>query len=203
MRRFRRWDEDPIYEIDYDDWNNSIALFGDSTTYGRGLPERDRLHNKLNSERPVNNFSYPGHSNEHIFKRIVDVVSEHGFPHAIVVGWTSSKRMTVIDEATDCMEPLGIWTGKQNSGYDLFITMMSEFPKTLVSRTEDIVKATRLMCQDKCILKEWTIFEIPFMVGIPNEETGIHYQERIDFGYDDMHPGPKTITEISKYIGTI
>ena len=59
------WKEHPI---DYSNWSESVILLGDSCTYGYGLQEEDRLHNQILTDRIVNNFGYPGWSNEHCFK---------------------------------------------------------------------------------------------------------------------------------------
>ena len=201
MRRFDYWDKFPLHEIDYSDWENSIALFGDSTTYGQGLADEYRLHNQIDTERTINNFGYPSHSNEHIFKKMVDIFTNHGFPRAVIIGWTSTKRMAVINEEEYNIHPLGPWMEEGKGGVDLFRLLAVSYPSTMISKTEDIIKATRLMCQNRCILKEWTVFDMPFMVD--NEDSGIYYQEKIDIADDGCHSGKETIKQLCKHIGRI
>ena len=48
---FEAWEP---HKVSYIDWRKSVVLLGDSTTYGFGLDEEDRLHNVLDTDRPVN-----------------------------------------------------------------------------------------------------------------------------------------------------
>ena len=92
---FEAWEP---HKVSYIDWRKSVVLLGDSTTYGFGLDEEDRLHNVLDTDRPVNNFGYPGYSNEHIFKIFLYLMGRYGRPHKFIIGWSSPDRFVVVKD---------------------------------------------------------------------------------------------------------
>lgn len=197
----------PAHNIDYDGWQDSIALFGDSTTYGQALPEEDILHNVLDTDRKVNNFGYPAESNEHILRKLVDAVSEHGFPHMVIVGWSSPWRLSVVENNTNKCSPIGHWTEGYLPEIKAAKDLLDNGKYTLRHRTIDIIKAVRLICQDHCKYYDWTVFATktsghPYS-GDTLEEFKIPNLTFEDRAQDGRHPGPKTIQKLAEMIGHV
>ena len=92
---------------DFSDWENSVSLYGDSCTWGYDIPDEQRLHNIIETDRIVNNFGYPGESNVHMLMRFLDHIEKYGYPHMVVMGWSSPYRMAKF--ANQQVEPLGGW----------------------------------------------------------------------------------------------
>ena len=180
--------------VDYDNWANSVALFGDSTTYGQALEDKDRIHNKLLTDFPVNNFGYPAWSNDHIFKRFLEEINEHGFPRAVIIGWSSPFRMLTVDERLKNYISVSSWTPIENNTKiweTAAAQLCTEAPMTMMSRTDDITQAVRLICKDRTILKEWTVFHPQYFYS--EDVYSLKFEDR---GSDNIHPGPKSIETI-------
>ncbi len=174
------------YSIEYAKWNYSIVLFGDSTTYGQGLEEEDRLHNIIDTVYPVINTAYIAESNEHIFKKFIDAVYKHGLPRAVIVGYSSPFREALVENNT--IKSVGHWNKPDMD------------KETMLSRTGDIIKSIRLMTKNSpCILKEWTVF----IQSDYYREQGVYNLPFEDYAKDGKHPGPKTIRTLSNWIGNV
>lgn len=217
MRRIDSFYKNNGYQrrtVNYDNWANSVALFGDSTTYGQGLEDKDRIHNKLLTDFPVNNFGYPAWSNDHIFKRFLEEINEHGFPRAVIIGWSSPFRMLTVDETLKEYVSISSWTPTENNTKiweTAAAKLCTEAPMTMMSRTDDITQAVRLICKDRTILKEWTVFhpghfysgpKVSSFWGDYNEEDvySLKFEDRAS---DNIHPGPKSIETLCNYLGRI
>ena len=172
------------HPIDYSDWKNSIALFGDSTTWGHSLQEQEMLHNIIDTDRHVNNFAYPGESNSHILMRLLDQINEYGFPYCIVVGWTSPYRMAHFTKDNVESPPTNIQWQRD---------MVVPHKKQFEGYNEVIMESVRAICKDKVKLLEWTIFG--YNPNILTWETKLE-----DHGADKLHPGPKTMKQIARKI---
>ena len=103
MRNYKKSTE-RIHPVDYTNWEESIAIFGCSCTYGHYLEPEHHLHNVIESDRPINNFSYPGESNWHMWMKAIDVIKESGMPHRICIGWTSPYRIALYNEGKGSKE---------------------------------------------------------------------------------------------------
>tara|TARA_X000000368_G_scaffold266857_1_gene211358 strand:+ start:457 stop:1089 length:633 start_codon:yes stop_codon:yes gene_type:complete len=184
----------PRHDIDYTNWNESIALFGDSTTYGQYLNTGDRLHEVITTERPVNNFGYPAESNFHIFKKFTQAVAEHGMPWGVVVGYSSPWRMALIREEDDVVDTMGWWTDPYTKDQEAATKYLEKCKKTLLGQTVDIKNAMRIMCRDINYF-EWTVF-------VKGGFYSDVYQmgDWPDVASDGNHPGPKTILKLAEEI---
>ena len=175
-----------LHSINTNDWESSISLYGDSCTWGYDLESEQRLHNVINCNRIVNNFAYPGESNVHMLMRLLDNIEKYGYPHMVVMGWSSPYRMAKF--AKQQIEPLGGWQpeflkktqgpwGKQMYHYNLLL-----------------FETVRRMLEGKTKLFEWTFFEASY------DDEQIYYPDKLDVAKDGKHPGPKTMELIARKI---
>ena len=175
-----------LHSINTKDWESSISLYGDSCTWGYDLESEQRLHNVINCNRIVNNFAYPGESNVHMLMRLLDNIEKYGYPHMVVMGWSSPYRMAKF--AKQQIEPLGGWQpeflkktqgpwGKQMYHYNLLL-----------------FETVRRMLEGKTKLFEWTFFEASY------DDEQIYYPDKLDVADDGKHPGPKTMELIARKI---
>ena len=173
-------------EIDYTNWKDSIAIFGDSTSYGQYLNTGDSLHEILPYDRPVNNFAYPAEGNGHIFKKFTNVVTEYGLPWGVIVGYSSPWRIAHTREHDNIVESIGHWSKEYMKDQVRAIQFLAECKKTVLGQTYDIKSAMRIMCKDIKYF-EWTAF-------VKNDFFNDVYQLRWkDTASDKVHPGPETI----------
>ena len=175
-----------LHSINTNDWKNSISLYGDSCTWGYDLESEQRLHNVINCNRIVNNFAYPGESNVHMLMRLLDNIEKYGYPHMVVMGWSSPYRMAKFGKQQ--IEPLAGWQpeflkktqgpwGKQMYHYNLLL-----------------FETVRRMLEGKTKLFEWTFFEASY------DDEQIYYPDKLDVAKDGKHPGPKTMELIARKI---
>ena len=175
-----------LHSINTKDWESSISLYGDSCTWGYDLESEQRLHNVINCNRIVNNFAYPGESNVHMLMRLLDNIEKYGYPHMVVMGWSSPYRMAKF--AKQQIEPLGGWQpeflkktqgpwGRQMYHYNLLL-----------------FETVRRMLEGKTKLFEWTFFEASY------DDEQIYYPDKLDVADDGKHPGPKTMELIARKI---
>lgn len=176
---FEAWEP---HKVSYIDWKKSVVLLGDSTTYGFGLDEEDRLHNILDTDRPVNNFGYPGYSNEHIFKIFLYLMRRFGRPHKIVIGWSSPDRFVVVND--NIGTSVGHWVSDSSEK-----NFLVEHTETHKHRTQDFRDAIRLIDHD---VHEWTVFS-----NMPDDVPVLKF---IDVSKDKSHPGPKTMKQLASQI---
>jgi|TARA_B110000914_G_C15518346_1_gene475179 hypothetical protein len=192
-------------------------LYGDSCTWGEAIDEEDRLHVQLENiqAKKVYNFGYPAQSNEHIFKKFVRHVTEHGYPKKVVIGWTSPWRMCVVNEQNAdvlSVEAIGHWTSNITPEMGVGKDMISLCPKTLLVRTSDYMMAVREMCKGRTEIFEWHIKPVVRAAGVLNPTAleigwykyswakGLYHLEFLDRGFDNMHPGPKSIKRLAEVI---
>ena len=201
MRRlnYRVWpDRHPPIEVNYDGWEDSVLLLGDSTTYGQALDDKYKLHNVLDTDRNVINLAYPANSNEHILRHLVDNITEFGYPHMVIIGYTSPWRASFISrEPISHGEILSLGNWNVPSVYPEELLDMP----TLKERTIDIIKACRLICA-KCRYFEWTVF------ASAEEDRKAWIKDMYLHPFDDRaedgrHPGPITIQKLVEKIGRI
>lgn len=175
-----------LHSINTNDWESSISLYGDSCTWGYDLESEQRLHNVINCNRIVNNFAYPGESNVHMLMRLLDNIEKYGYPHMVVMGWSSPYRMAKFGKQQ--IEPLAGWQpeflkktqgpwGKQMYHYNLLL-----------------FETVRRMLEGKTKLFEWTFFEASY------DDEQIYYPDKLDVAKDGKHPGPKTMELIARKI---
>ena len=176
------------YKHNFNDWSNSIALFSDSTTWGHGLKEEDKLHNVLKRDRAlrkfprvVNNFAYPGESNWHIWMRLIDVVKEHGWPGVLVIGWTTPYRYATFENGK--VNKVGHW----NKADTIFNN-----EEDLIEYSKIIIDSVRVNAFARTNLIEWTWFPLN---GFVEQATMYDFS-----GDDDKHPGPKSIKKLAEKI---
>ena len=165
------------------DWKNTIALFGDSTTWGFELKEEDLLHNVINTDKIVNNYAYPGESNVHILMRLLDQISLNGYPHMVVIGWTSEQRMAWFNGKT--IEAKGGWH------LPFQIKVIDKNKEQFAGYNKLLVDTVRELCRGRTKLYEWTVFDNN--IGLPKIPLE-------DQSADGVHPGPKTIQRIARLI---
>ena len=171
---------------DFGAWENSIALYGDSCTWGYDIPDEQRLHNIIETDRTVNNFGYPGESNVHMLMRMLDHFEEQGgYPYMIVMGWSSPYRMARF--ANQQIEPLGGW---ERNFQEVADNNKSQFQKYNLLLFETV----RAMCKDKCKLFEWTFYSGSY------SDKRIYYPDKLDVAKDGKHPGPKSIELVARKI---
>ena len=94
MRNYKKSSE-RFHPVDYTNWEESIAIYGCSCVYGHYLEPEHHLHNVIETDRPINNFAYPGESNWHMWMKAIDHIKEYGLPHRICIGWTSPYRLAL------------------------------------------------------------------------------------------------------------
>ena len=163
-------------------------MFGDSTTWGHGLKEEDKLHNVLKRDRAlrkfprvVNNFAYPGESNWHIWMRLIDVVKEHGWPGVLVIGWTTPYRYATFENGK--VNKVGHW----NKADTIFNN-----EEDLIEYSKIIIDSVRVNAFARTNLIEWTWFPLN---GFVKQATMYDFS-----GSDDKHPGPKSIKKLAEKI---
>ena len=171
------------HEPNYTNWEESVALFGESTTWGHELEEEQRLHNIINTRRVVNNFAYPAESNFHMWMKLIDQVKEHGWPYMVVMGWTTPFRIADIKEGQ--VDNVGHWSGKPYTDF------LERNETNLIEYSKLIIDSTQLMCKGNTKLLEWSWFNLNIKRLLVN---------KLDYSKDGMHPGPKSIQNIARKI---
>ena len=158
MRNYKKSSE-RLHPVDYTNWKESIAIYGCSCVYGHYLEPEHHLHNVIETDRPINNFAYPGESNWHMWMKAIDHIKEYGLPHRICIGWTSPYRLALYNEGVPAEKeilPIGHWSKQGHItariGHDWVMNMkitQEEYSKL-------IVDSMKLICGDKLI--HWTLF---------------------------------------------
>tara|TARA_B100001113_G_C21096408_1_gene616763 strand:- start:709 stop:1431 length:723 start_codon:yes stop_codon:yes gene_type:complete len=147
------------HPIDYTNWEDSIAIFGCSCAYGHYLDPKDHLHNVIETDRPINNFAYPGESNWHMWMKAIDHIKEYGMPHRICIGWTSPYRIAFynegIPEKKEIM-PIGHWTAKAGPTFRIGKEWVLNMKITQEEYSKLIVDSMKLICGEHLI--HWTLF---------------------------------------------
>ena len=158
MRNYKKSTE-RIHPVDYTNWEESIAIFGCSCTYGHYLEPEHHLHNVIESDRPINNFSYPGESNWHMWMKAIDVIKEYGMPHRICIGWTSPYRIALYNEGVPAEKeilPIGHWSKQGHITARIGHDWVMNMKLTQEEYSKLIVDSMKLICGDKLI--HWTLF---------------------------------------------
>ena len=175
-----------LHSINTNDWESSISLYGDSCTWGYDLESEQRLHNVINCNRIVNNFAYPGESNVHMLMRLLDNIEKYGYPHMVVMGWSSPYRMAKF--ANQQVEPLGGWERNFQEVADNNKTQFQKYNLLLF-------ETVRTMCNGRsCKLLEWTFYSGSY------SDKRIFYPDKLDVAKDGKHPGPKSIELVARKI---
>ena len=171
---------------DFSDWENSVSLYGDSCTWGYDIPDEQRLHNIIETDRIVNNFGYPGESNVHMLMRFLDHIEKYGYPHMVVMGWSSPYRMAKF--ANQQVEPFGGWERNFQEVADNNKTQFQKYNLLLF-------ETVRTMCNGRsCKLLEWTFYSGSY------SDKRIFYPDKLDVAKDGKHPGPKSIELVARKI---
>ena len=171
------------HEPDYNNWRESVALFGESTTWGHELEDEERLHNVINTRRTINNFAYPAESNFHMWMKLIDQVKEFGWPYMVVMGWTTPYRIADFKKAH--VDNVGHWSGKPYTDF------LERNETNLIEYSKLIIDSTQLMCKGNTRLFEWSWFNL--------NRPGL-LVNKLDYSKDEMHPGPRSIQNIARKI---
>ena len=171
------------HEPDYNNWRESVALFGESTTWGHELEDEERLHNVINTRRTINNFAYPAESNFHMWMKLIDQVKENGWPYMVVMGWTTPFRMADFKEKQ--VDNIGHWSGKPYTDF------LERNERNLIEYSKLVIDSTQLMCKGNTRLFEWSWFNL--------NRPGL-LVNKLDYSKDEMHPGPRSIQNIARKI---
>ena len=171
------------HEPDYTNWKESVALFGESTTWGHELEEEEKLHNIINTRRVVNNFAYPAESNFHMWMKLIDQIKENGWPYMVVMGWTTPYRIADIKEGQ--VDNVGHWSGKPYTDF------LERNETNLIEYSKLVIDSTQLMCKGNTKLFEWSWFNLKRKSLLVN---------KLDYSKDGQHPGPKSIQNIARKI---
>ncbi len=159
MRNYYQNRNEKPHPIDYTNWEDSIAIFGCSCAYGHYLDPKDHLHNVIETDRPINNFAYPGESNWHMWMKAIDHIKEYGMPHRICIGWTSPYRIAFynegIPEKKEIM-PIGHWTAKAGPTFKIGKEWVLNMKITQEEYSKLIVDSMKLICGEHLI--HWTLF---------------------------------------------
>ena len=159
MRNYKTNRNEKPHPIDYTDWERSIAIFGCSCAYGHYLDPKDHLHNVIETDRPVNNFAYPGESNWHMWMKAIDCIKEYGMPHRICIGWTSPYRIALYNEGIPAEKevlPIGHWSKQSHTTAKIGHEWVMQMKITQEEYTRLIIDSLKLICGDK--LLQWTLF---------------------------------------------
>ncbi len=159
MRNYYRNRNEKPHPIDYTNWKDSINIFGCSCAYGHYLEPEHHLHNVIETDRPINNFSYPGESNWHMWMKAIDAIKEYGMPHRICIGWTSPYRIALYNEGIpDDKEilPIGHWTKQNHTTQKIGKEWVLNMKITQEEYSKLIVDSMKMICGDKLI--HWTLF---------------------------------------------
>ena len=147
------------HPVDFTNWEDSIAIFGCSCAYGHFLDPKDHLHNVIETDRPINNFAYPGESNWHMWMKSIDLIKEYGMPHRICIGWTSPYRIAFynegIPEKKEIM-PIGHWTAKAGPTFKIGKEWVLNMKITQEEYSKLIVDSMKLISGEHLI--HWTLF---------------------------------------------
>ena len=159
MRNYYINGNEKPHPIDYTDWERSIAIFGCSCAYGHYLDPKDHLHNVIETDRPINNFAYPGESNWHMWMKAMDCIKEYGMPHRICIGWTSPYRIALYNEGIPKEKeilPIGHWTKRNHTTQKIGKDWVLNMKITQQEYSKLIVDSMKLICGD--LLIHWTLF---------------------------------------------
>ena len=159
MRNYYRNRNEKPHPIDYTNWKDSINIFGCSCAYGHYLEPEHHLHNVIETDRPINNFSYPGESNWHMWMKAIDAIKEYGMAHRICIGWTSPYRIALYNEGIpDDKEilPIGHWTKQNHTTQKIGKEWVLNMKITQEEYSKLIVDSMKMICGDKLI--HWTLF---------------------------------------------
>ena len=184
------------HEPDYTNWEESIALFGESTTWGHELEEEQKLHNVIETTRTINNFAYPAESNFHMWMKLIDQVKEKGWPYMVVMGWTTFFRIADFKTGGSfivhrgqgvipTVENIGHWSGKPYTDF------LERNETNLIEYSKLVMDSTQLMCKGNTKLFEWSWFSL---------NRNELFVNKIDFSKDGYHPGPKSIQNVARKI---
>ena len=221
MRNYYKNRDIEPHPIDYTDWERSIAIFGCSCAYGHYLEPKDYLHNVIETDRPINNFAYPGESNWHMWMKAMDCIKEYGMPHRICIGWTSPYRIALYNEGIPEQKeilPIGHWTKQNYTTQKIGKEWVLNMKVTQEEYSKLIVDSMKLICGEHLI--HWTLFhnlkDVKEGPGKNSWSQAVFYDDGDDrygglsfgiepLGYldkasDGSHPGPLTIKNVAKLI---
>jgi len=211
------------HPVDFNNWSESIALYGCSCTYGHYLDPEHHLHNVIETDRPVNNFAYPGESNWHMWMKVIDHIKEYGMPYKICIGWTSPYRIALYNEGIPNKKeilPIGHWTKENHITGKIGKEWVTQMKVTQEEYSKLIVDSLKLICGEKLI--HWTLFHnlkevkegpgkahgrgdltwievdggLELMYGDGDNSAGIVPLTFLDRGNDGSHPGPLTVKNV-------
>lgn len=158
MRNYKKSSE-RFHSVDYTNWEESIAIYGCSCVYGHYLEPEHHLHNVIETDRPINNFAYPGESNWHMWMKAIDHIKEYGLPHRICIGWTSPYRLALYNEGVPAEKeilPIGHWSKQGHITARIGHDWVMNMKLTQEEYSKLIVDSMKLICGDKLI--HWTLF---------------------------------------------
>jgi len=159
MRNYKTSPGLPPHPVDFSNWSESVALYGCSCVYGHYLEPEHHLHKVIKTDRTVNNFSYPGESNWHMWMRAIDHIKEYGLPHKICIGWTSPYRIALYNEGIPAEKeilPIGHWSKQSHTTAKIGHDWVMQMKITQEEYTRLIIDSLQLICGDK--LLQWTLF---------------------------------------------
>lgn len=95
-------------------WNESVALFGCSCTFGIGVDEDETVSHYLSKEleRPVINMGWPGGSNMNMLMNSLTLSQLNQRPYAIVFLWSTTDRLPLFTDRQ--VYNVGPWDSNEN-----------------------------------------------------------------------------------------
>jgi hypothetical protein len=168
------------------DWANSAVIFGCSNVFGVGVSEEDTLSNQLSRmiDMPVINMGIGSTSMEFSFYNSMILNNSHPTPKAVINLWTGSDRTTYYH--TNMIYHKGSWCNR-----DPYMDAYNE------NENHSRVHALFFQMISKNIwVPKTKYFEASFFNHTANI-LGVHSPFWVDTGWDNLHPGPKTLYNLA------
>lgn len=178
------------YEFANIDWNNTIAIFGDSHAYGTGLSEEDTIAVRLEQLTGYKciNLGVPASSNQVTLSNML-ALSKLGDPKIVINFWTEPARFVVCDD--NDFYHCGYWShhathkfkGLVEQRYKLLSDDHFKF------ESDQFYQLHRKIWSNSQIIDItfYDLFDYLAIPLIPHE----------DYARDLLHPGSKTIAKLA------
>ncbi len=179
-------------EFDEIDWENSVAILGDSCVFGMGVPETDTVSHQLETVigRPVINLGVGGCSNMFIMYNNMRLLTKYK-PYAVINIWTTPDRATTFrkprDGATGGITHHGSWSHDDKSYTRFWV------------REKVNYLAHNSLCRDSCALFNRDNRYLNY-TPTPHLEGETHFPFHGGMARDNLHPDLFTFNLQAKYI---
>jgi hypothetical protein len=179
-------------EFDTIDWENSIIIFGCSNVFCTGVDDNHTISYFLEkiTNKTVVNMGIPGSS---IFAALcTSFFVKNNFPKplAVIFAWTSLERFTRFN--TSYIESYASWNMDKK-----FFNTYGDIKVDIILKNLMYISFARNIWNDYCQYYEYTHFQSTKKSFPMSNMDCFDYWNKIDFGRDMLHHGPKTNLKIA------